>query len=459
MHHLFGTDGIRGIAGQSPLTPREILAIGRAAGSVLRGKYGSRQCRVVAVRDTRISGSSILKWLSRGLREHGIEVHDAGVLSTPSGAFLVRAHRYQSGVVISASHNPPKFNGIKFFSSEGRKWPDEWEALVERRVAAFLSGRAALKSRFPVGQHLNTGALGRDYEDFIVGTLKGGVDFSRLRIGVDCANGATFRAARNVFTRLGARIYMIGDRPNGRNINVECGSQHTERLSALVRKKRCDAGVAFDGDGDRVILVDENGRETDGDHIIALLAARFKKLGCLDNNSAVITVMANLGLKKALSRMRVESIEVPVGDRHVSAAMGKHASALGGEQSGHIILGHYLPTGDGLLTAVHVLAALVEENKSLSALTAPMKKYPQVLLNLPVKARIPIPQLDGVPKEIRRIERTLGSNGRVLIRYSGTEPLLRIMLEGPRQSQLRTFANHIAGCVVKAMDGHGPSGR
>jgi phosphoglucosamine mutase len=443
---LFGTDGIRGVAGKSPLTPREVVALGRCAGQVLRQQTGKTKARVLAVRDTRWSGSLLLENLAKGLRQYGVDVYDAGVLSTPSVACLVQSHRFDSGVVISASHNPPQFNGIKFFNAKGCKWPDEWERAVEHR---FFSGKGRNPGRI-TGSMIAAAKLVDDYEEFLVESLGSEVDFSGLRLALDCSHGANSEVAPELFTRLGAEVHAIGVKPNGRNINVGCGSQHTEKLAALVRQRRCHAGIAFDGDGDRVIMVDEKGRTVDGDYTIALLARALKKRRRLKNNLAVITVMANLGLKKALRRIGVRTVEVSVGDRYVSEAMRKHKSVLGGEQSGHIILGEFLPTGDGLLTALQAVAVMKAERKPLSRLVGWMRKYPQVLHNLPVKERIPLSKLDGVTAKIARIEKILGSNGRVLVRYSGTEPLLRIMLEGPDKKALENYAAEIANSVRSA---------
>lgn len=404
------------------------------------------------VRDTRASGHWIAKRLADGLCDTGVNVVDAGILSTPSVAYLVKARAFHSGVVISASHNPPEFNGIKFFTPQGNKWPDMWEKNVEKNFFSNMAPTLPSKR----GSQVSIEALHDDYESFLASTLHEVPDFSSFRLALDCSHGANSDTAPHLFKRLGAKVFSIGANPNGKNINVGCGSQHTEKLAALVLKKKCHLGIAFDGDGDRIILVDEKGHTLDGDHIIALLAKNFKRKKILKNNTVVITVMANLGLKKALSRLGIRVVEVSVGDRFVSEAMHKKGAVLGGEQSGHIILGAYLPTGDGLLTALHVLSHLKEEKKPLSRLVGWMKKYPQVLLNVPVKERIPLERLKGVSAAIQTVEKKLGNNGRVVIRYSGTEPLLRIMLEGPDRKKLDVFANGIATAVNQA---HGETGR
>lgn len=445
MQKLFGTDGIRGIAGQFPLRGSDVVSLGQAAGHVLRSKFPKQFPRVLVVRDTRTSGPSLFKSLSLGLRRQGVDVYDAGVLCTPSVAYLVKTHRFHSGVVISASHNPPEFNGIKFFTAQGRKWPDDWEHQVEQE---FHTARRSVQSM--LGGEIKAETFADDYEEFVISTLGLKTRFDGLRLAIDCSNGANYRTAPDVFRRLGARVHAIHLKPTGRNINVDCGSQHTASLAAVVRKKKCAVGVAFDGDGDRVIFVDEKGREIDGDYILALLTKWLKKQKRLKNNKTVITVMANLGLRKALKKMDVRSVVTPVGDRHVSAAMKTHGAVLGGEQSGHIILGDYLPTGDGLLTALHVLQAYMQEKKPFSKMVGWMTKFPQVLLNVPVKKKLPLAAMKGVLEKIADVERRLGDDGRVFVRYSGTEPLLRIMLEGPEKKELERDAADIARLVKAA---------
>lgn len=449
MQKLFGTDGIRGVAGQSPLSSADVYRIAAAAGRVLRKKHPNTRCRVLGVRDTRRSSAPLMKILSKGLRRCGIDFFDAGVLSTPAGAFLTREHHFHSGVVVSASHNPPEFNGIKFFGPYGRKWPDEWEHLVEK-LFFEKRNRTVTDKKVSVAPSIPSAALAEDYEDFVVETLGPGADLSGTTIAVDCSHGANFQTAPTVLRRLGARLHVIGVRPNGVNINVGCGSQATDKLVGAVRRFRCDAGIAFDGDGDRVILVDERGGIVDGDFVLALLAHRMSRRRELTKNLVVTTVMANLGLKKALHKMKIRSIETPVGDRHVSEAMRLHGAVLGGEQSGHIILGRYLPTGDGLLTALHVLSTMKEESKPLSVLASRMTKYPQILLNVPVRERRPLASLNGVERKIHAVEDVLKNEGRVLVRYSGTEPLLRIMLEGRSKQQLIKYAKEIAAAVQHA---------
>jgi phosphoglucosamine mutase len=445
MQRLFGTDGVRGVAGRFPLSASAVVRLATAAGRVLRRHVKVDNSQVLIVRDTRGSGAVLFRHLAKGLTGNGLEVHDGGVLSTPAAAHLVRALRFQAGVVISASHNPPEFNGIKFFTSQGRKWPDAWEHDVEK---LFFSKNKLTPSKR--GRVEDRPSLQNDYVSFLIETLGADTDFSGLRIAVDCSNGANYRVAPALLQRLGAEIFVQGANPDGKNINVDCGSQHTASLRETVRRNKCDLGVAFDGDGDRVVLVDETGRELDGDYIIGLLARSWKQQGRLKGNRVVITVMANLGLKKALGRLGIRSTEVSVGDRFVSEAMSKTAAVIGGEQSGHIILGDYLPTGDGLLTALHLIAMIKRARKPLSKLATFLKKYPQVLMNVRVSERIPLDKLIETQRVIRSVQKKLKDNGRVLVRYSGTEPLLRIMLEGPKRSELDAFAKHIASTLPHA---------
>lgn len=438
---LFGTDGIRGLAGQAPLTPWDSVRLGWAAGRVMHRKFPGENWRILIVRDTRQSGPMLLENLSKGFRQQGVDVFDGGVLCTPAVAHLVQAHRFHAGVVISASHNPPAFNGIKFFTPQGRKWPDEWESEVEK----LFFGREKIKSLSnTLGHYISAEALAIDYERFLIKTLNGIGSFRKLRLAVDCSNGANYLMGPKLFKDLGARVYTLANKPTGKNINIHCGSQHTQKLARVVKKNKCHIGVAFDGDGDRVIFVDEKGNEVDGDFIIALLAKYLKKKKKLKNNKAVITVMSNLGLRKTLEKLKIRSVVTPVGDRYVSFAMRSHKAVLGGEQSGHIILGEHLLTGDGLLTALHVVSVMLEADQPFSKLISMMKKFPQVLLNIVVAEKKPINLVRGAPETIAKIEKELGSNGRVLVRYSGTEPLLRIMLEGPSEKQLHMYASEIA---------------
>lgn len=442
MGRYFGTDGIRGVAGDSPLTKIEVERFGRAAAEVLH-RHSPGAHRVLAVRDTRASGPWLLDALAHGLQQQGVDVYDAGVLATPAVAHLVKAHRFSSGVVISASHNPPQFNGIKFFTGHGTKWPDPWEDEVERR----FDHRCTVFPKRTPGIRISADVLTKDYDDFLIDTLGPGFDFKGLRLAVDCANGATVNTAPDVFQTLGARVVALSIRPNGRNINVKCGSQHTALLAKVVKSERCHAGVAFDGDGDRVILVDEHGREVNGDHVIGLLATQFLRDRALPKRMAVITVMANLGLKKYLKKQGVRIVETAVGDRHVSEAMRIHGAVLGGEQSGHVILGRHLPSGDGLLTALHVIAAMKRRGLPLSQLAGAVPQFPQVLKNLLVSKKPALNTLRSLQRAIRSAEDELGSDGRVLVRYSGTEPLLRIMLEGPSQERIRRLADQMVAAA------------
>ena len=445
---LFGTDGIRGVAGKPPLTKEDVIRIGQAAGLVLKRHHPKEAIRVLIVRDTRESGLRLVTALSRGLQDLGIDVYDAGILCTPSVAYLVQAHRFQSGVVVSASHNPPEFNGIKFFTNQGRKWPDAWE----RSVETLFSKKGKLQKASIRGKQIKADQMADDYEKFLISTLPRPLDLRKMKLAVDCSHGANTELAPKILKNLGAQLIVMGNKPNGRNINVRCGSQETKALARLVRAKKCLIGIAFDGDGDRVMFVDEKGNLIDGDFIIGLFARHLKEQKRLKKNRAVITVMSNLGLKVALSQIGIRPIETPVGDRFVSEAMRKNDSILGGEQSGHIILGSYLPSGDGLLTALHVLFILSSAKKPFSKLVGWMKKFPQTLVNVPIKEKVPIRELNGVQNKIKLIEDSLGDKGRVLVRYSGTEPVLRIMIEGPDKSQIDKYASELVAEVKSTIE-------
>ncbi|MFN0117701.1 MAG: phosphoglucosamine mutase [Elusimicrobiota bacterium] len=446
---LFGTDGIRGIAGKSPLSKKDVYYIGLAAGEVLRDHVKKGRPKILIARDTRLSGQWIEKMIAKGLQQKGIDVFSVGVISTPGAAHLVRSQKFHSGIVISASHNPPEFNGIKFFNASARKWPDVWEETVESLLFQWhKKPTPPLKSS--KDKLIKVEQLREVYESFLIDTLEG-IKLNGLKIALDCSNGASFLLAPRILGRLGADLHVIHARPNGRNINVGCGSQHTSDLEILVRKEHCHLGIAFDGDADRVIFVDEKGHSLDGDHIIAFLAGHLKESKALVKNKVVITVMANLGLKKALAAQKISCEEVSVGDRFVSMAMQKSGAILGGEQSGHIIMGQYLPTGDGLLTALQVLKYFKKTKLPFSHVSELIKKYPQVLMNLKVKKRVPLNELPAAHSCIKKIESELGSQGRVLVRYSGTEPLLRIMIEGPDKMQLHRYGSEITEKIEEAM--------
>jgi phosphoglucosamine mutase len=436
----FGTDGIRGVPGTPPLDDATLHAVGRAVGVYLNREHTTPHALVGM--DTRESGPHIAAILRAGLKESSVDVTLAGVLTTPGVACLVRRNDFDAGVVISASHNPFHDNGVKLFSHAGMKFPDAVEEEIEAEIPGFLREAAR-----PVAEALSTDeSLHSEYLDFLRNRVLDGANLSGLRIVVDCANGAAYRLGPELFRSLGCDVVTIGSEPDGRNINAGCGSLHLEKLQQRVPAEKAALGVAFDGDADRALFVSASGKIINGDGIL-LAAARFlKSAGKLPGNRVVATSMSNLGLERALAGEGIALARTNVGDRYVLEEMLESGSALGGEQSGHIIFLEDSPAGDGLLTAVKV-ASLVALRGSLDALLAGSKDYPQTIVNVKVKAK---PPLEGVPEvemALREAESTLGDNGRIVLRYSGTEPLARVMVEAEHASDVERFSQSIASAI------------
>jgi phosphoglucosamine mutase len=436
----FGTDGIRGVPGTPPLDDATLHAVGRAVGVYLHREHTTPHALVGM--DTRESGQHIAAILAAGLKESSVDVTLAGVLTTPGVACLVRQNDFDAGVVISASHNPFHDNGVKLFSHAGMKFPDAVEEEIEAEIPGFL--REATK---PVGAALSTDeSLHSEYLDFLRNRVLDGANLRGLRIVVDCANGAAYRLGPELFRSLGCDVVTIGSEPDGRNINAGCGSLHLEKLQQRVPVEKAALGVAFDGDADRALFVSASGKIMNGDGIL-LAAARFlKSAGKLAKNRVVATSMSNLGLERALAAEGVAMARTNVGDRYVLEEMLESGSALGGEQSGHIIFLEDSPAGDGLLTAVKV-ASLVALRGSLDALLAGLKDYPQAIVNVRVKSKPPLEGLPEVEMALREAESTLGDNGRIVLRYSGTEPLARIMVEAEHASDVEKFSQSIASAI------------
>lgn len=443
----FGTDGIRDVANAGLLTPSRIVKTAQSLGRMLReGATPSAALKVGIGADTRISGSMILSALTAGLTALGVDVVDFGVLPTPALAELTRKRRLSLGIMISASHNPMADNGIKIFQSDGFKLSDVQEELVER-----LMESTAVDEDLPTGGRLGrlcfdgTGFddyLGSMVDRFGAGQLKG------LKVAVDCANGAAWKAAPAILTRLGAKVQVMANAPNGININDGCGSVHLEALQEFVQAEGCDVAVALDGDGDRSMFVDAAGGEVDGDGFMAFMGPWLKKQGRLAHDTVVTTVMSNIGLEIALRREGITMIRTPVGDRHVTECLRRGGYSLGGEQSGHLIFGSENSyTGDGIFSALKLFQALVAAGRPLRELVAPMKRFPQVLINVPVKSKPPVEELTAVNSCVERAEQTLGAEGRVLLRYSGTEKKMRVMTEGPTEELVRSLAETIADAV------------
>lgn len=442
---LFGTDGVRGIAGKYPLSKPLIRKLGAAAAAVFRKEVPGRSPVFLLGRDTRGSGSWIAEAFAQGAATEQILLQDAGVISTPSLACLVPRRNALGGVMISASHNPAEFNGIKLFGPTGRKCPDSWERRIEKLIFEMKSVRnAKIKTR--------PDALARaEYLAFLKKTLPPKASLRGMTLVVDCAHGSLSKIAPDLLRQLGAKVIAIGADPNGRNINAGWGSQHPEKMQRLVLERGADGGVAFDGDGDRAIFCDELGRLLDGDYVLACAARCLKEEDRLANHTVVVTVMANLGLIKSLEKEGIASVATAVGDRYVSDMLEERGLKLGGEQSGHIIFRDHLPTGDGLLTALQVLTMLRRRRRPMSWMYGLLERYPQVLVNVKVKQKTPLEDCPRVQEEIQKARAELGDQGRVVVRYSGTEPLLRIMMEGPDASRLKVLAESIAGRARQAL--------
>jgi phosphoglucosamine mutase len=439
--HLFGTDGVRGVANIYPMTAEVALQLGRALAYVI--KYGPGRHRIVVGKDTRLSGYLLEYAITAGICSMGVDVMLLGPLPTPGIAFITNSMRADAGVVISASHNPYQDNGIKFFSGDGFKLPDELEAHIESlMVNAEVDG--ARPTATDIGQAVRIEDAKGRYLSYLKSTFPKELELDGLKIVLDCAHGATYRVAPEVFSELGAEIIPIGVRPNGKNINRMCGATCPEGMATLVKRHRADLGIAFDGDGDRCIMVDHNGRVVDGDHILGICALDMQRRERLPRKTVVGTVMTNLGLEVALKQHGLKLVRAQVGDRYVLEEMKKGGYVLGGEQSGHLVFLNYSTTGDGILTALRLLAVMLRENKPLAELAGFMENYPQVLINLKVKEKQDLETLPKARKALHEAERLLGSEGRLLVRYSGTEPKLRIMAEGEDQQQIEEVVQDLA---------------
>jgi phosphoglucosamine mutase len=445
---LFGTDGVRGIANVEPMTSETALRLGRAVAHV--SKRSPRRHKILIGKDTRLSGYMLEQAMASGICSMGVDVLLVGPLPTPGIAFLTRTLRADAGVVISASHNPFQDNGIKFFSPAGFKLPDELEGEIERLVVSD-SIDALRPTATEIGKAYRIDdAVGR-YNVFAKNTFPRHLTLDGVTIAVDCGHGAAYRVAPEVLEELGARVIPLGVDPNGENINLDAGALHPGALQQAVKIGGAQVGIALDGDADRCILVDEQGEIVDGDEIMAILATELFARGQLARDTLVATVMSNLGLHTALRARGVNVMTAPVGDRYVVEEMVKGGFNLGGEQSGHIVFLDHNTTGDGLVTALAVLTLLVEKGEPLSKLRRVMTRFPQVLLNLRVSSKPDVQTIPAVAKTIAEAERTLGERGRVLVRYSGTEALLRVMIEGEREPQIRELAERIVAAARDAI--------
>jgi phosphoglucosamine mutase len=445
---LFGTDGIRGAVNRHPMTPETVLKIGMAVAHLLREKHGRNM--ILIGKDTRLSGYLIESALTSGICSMGMNVTLVGPVPTPGIAFLTRTLRLDAGIVISASHNPFEDNGIKFFSHEGFKLPDA----LERRIEELVHDDGLLRHR-PKGSKIGKAyrlddATGR-YIEYIKSTIPRGVTLEGLKIVVDCANGAAYKTTPWLLRELGAEVISLHDKPDGVNINRDCGSLHLEVLQKAVRMHKADIGIAHDGDADRAIFCDEKGRFVDGDKIMGMWAVEMKGTGMLRHNTVVATVMSNFGLEKYLEQNGIGLIRTKVGDRYVVEKMIEGGYNLGGEQSGHIVFLNHNTTGDGPLTALQVLYLMKKRDVSLSKLSQEIALYPQILINVVVEHRQDIKAIPEIEEAIRTAEKKLGKKGRVLVRPSGTEPKIRVMIEGEDRRLITRLGKDIAKTIRAKM--------
>jgi phosphoglucosamine mutase len=448
---LFGTDGIRAVAGQYPLDATTIYSVGLALGHSLR-KENARP-KVLIGRDTRESGPWIAATLAEGLRQSGAEVESAGVVTTPAVAFLVRKHGFNAGVVISASHNPWHDNGIKLFGADGFKLPDAVELAMEEEIL-FHAAQTKIGDPHHFASVEDNPAFEDDYIRFLIDSVPG-LSLAGLKIVADCAHGAAAATAAKLFRRLNgdgrAEITLLNIAPDGKNINAGCGALHPDWVAREVTERGASIGLTFDGDADRCMLAGARGNVINGDAILLMAGRDLKARGMLTGDLVVATTMSNMGLEAALKRSGIKMLRAPVGDRYVLEQMQQHNAALGGEQSGHILFPHLATTGDGLLTALVVLDLVARSGKSIDELTADLKVYPQVIVNVKVREKRPLETIPAVAEAIRAAEEELKDTGRVVIRYSGTEPLARVMIEAESGAAMKRHAEAIAAEIRKEL--------
>ncbi len=447
MRKLFGTDGVRGLANVYPMTTDVAMNLGRAVAYIFKNEK-NRNPRILIGKDTRLSCYMLENALAAGICSMGVDVLLVGPMPTPAIAFLTESMRADAGVVISASHNPFQDNGIKLFSNDGFKLPDRVEAQIEE-----LMESATLQKEMPTGRDVGKAfriddARGR-YIVFAKHTFPKELTLDGLKIVLDCANGATYKVAPAVFEELGAEVIKIGVEPNGININENCGALFPELLQELVRTSGADMGIALDGDGDRVIVVDEKGNVVDGDHIMAICAKDMIEHKRLNYNTVVATVMSNMGLEKAMKEMGGRLVRTQVGDRYVVETMRTKGYNFGGEQSGHLIFMDHITTGDGILAALQLLAVMQRTKRPLSELASVMETYPQVLYNVELEERVPVEEIEGLGALQEKLSDKLGTRGRILIRASGTEPVIRVMVEGEDQKEIEEVAKELSSFIEK----------
>jgi phosphoglucosamine mutase len=439
---LFGTDGIRGVAGEYPLDSATIYALGLALGRDLSGAHAAPEVLIGA--DTRESSFSIAEMVAGGLEARGARVRFAGIITTPGVAYLTRTGPFAAGIMISASHNPYQDNGIKVFGHSGYKIPDNEEHAIEQEIFKLRESVRPAPGKLAVDPGLD-----QQYLEYLLAAAATRLD--GMRLVIDCGNGAACPLAPELFRRLGAEVTVLNAQPDGRNINLNCGALHVEGLREAVLSHHARIGVAFDGDADRAIFVSASGKIIDGDSVLLIAARALKALGHLRGDTVVSTVMSNLGLERALQKEGIRMVRTPVGDKYVLEEMIRLDAVLGGEQSGHIIFREYATTGDGLLTALRVLGIAQKAGTGLDELSSDLKVYPQRLVNVRVKEKKALTDIPAVALQIQECERAFGAAGRVLVRFSGTEPLARVMVEGPDLEQVETFTARIADAIRREM--------
>jgi len=440
---LFGTDGIRGVPGTPPLDDRTLYAVGRSLGKYLLER--EQHPRVLIGMDTRESGPHISRQIAAGLADEGIEFESAGVITTPGIACLVRLEKFSAGIVLSASHNPYHDNGVKLFAGSGMKFPDEVEEKLEAEILRYPERTHAGNPEYAALPKLD-----EDYLEYLRSRAIPGANLAGVNLVLDCANGAAFALAPALFRSLGAEVITINDQPDGRNINTNCGSLHPEGLQRMVLKTRASLGVAFDGDADRAMFVSASGRVVDGDGVLLAAARYLKSTGGLRGGKIVGTSMANLGLERALAGEGLPLTRVPVGDRYVLEEMLRSGCNLGGEQSGHIIFLDDATTGDGLLTALKI-ACIVALRGPLDDLVLGLKVFPQTIINIPVRSKPPLDSLPGVSRVLNEGTAALAESGRIVLRYSGTEPKARVMVEAEHESDVKRWAEALANEIREAI--------
>ena len=448
MRKLFGTDGIRAVAGEAPLDPRTVFAVGAALAKKLASETNGKPVRVVLGMDTRESGPWIAATLIAGLRGAGAEAEFAGVLTTPAIALLARKHGYAAGIVISASHNPWRDNGIKIFGGDGYKLPDTTELAIEALIEKELASNQSIPTTPAETSTLPAvnDSLRYEYVEFLLAAVPG-ISLDNRRVVIDCANGAASSIAPQLFAELNGTVEITHASPNGRNINENCGALHPEIVAAEVRERKAVMGFTFDGDADRALFADEHGRVVNGDAVMLACARDLHARGELTGATVVATTMSNMGFEAALGRSGIRMLRAQVGDKYVLEEMQRSGASLGGEQSGHILFPHKATTGDGLLTALMVLDVVHRSGKTLGELIADLKNFPQVILNVRVREKRPLDTLPEVVSTIQAAETELGDTGRVVIRYSGTEALARVMIEAEDESRMRHHAEAIAAAI------------